>query len=97
MMDGTQEALRQGRILQVGKDWIGVIHKGEGPVFFVNRMMYPLQGSDWDIELFLGKCGAMFTFYWEGAAVISVKLKEHVDVLLGIHDDSYGGRQAGMR
>lgn len=88
MRDYGEYAERQGFYVKVKDDWVGMYASVDGPKFFVNKRVFPLSGPDWDMELFVGKQGGLFTFYWQGESVISMRLTDHLEWFLWLYETS---------
>jgi hypothetical protein len=70
----------EGCYCKIGEEYVGVYQSEDGPALFFDREVYCLNESCWDIEMVVGKNTRLFTFYWRGEAVRSLRFSSHIDV-----------------
>jgi hypothetical protein len=83
-MEGPMLVERQeqweGSYCKIGDEYVGVYQSEEGPTLFFDSQLYRLNESCWDIEMVVGKCTRLVTFYWKGEAVRSMRISSQIDV-----------------
>lgn len=94
--DDRQQERQEGCYCKIGDDFVGVFESKEGPKLFFNREIYKLSEDCWDVEIVVGKKQQLFTFYWKGEAIRSLRFSGHAgDVLKLYHMLPHRGGRAG--
>lgn len=89
MADQTQGRsimTKQGFYTKVGNDFVGVFLSSEGPKMFINREVYELASSCWDVEMVKGRSRQVITFYWRGEVKLSVRCEADNEVFMSLFD-----------
>ncbi|MCZ8512032.1 hypothetical protein O9H85_06245 [Paenibacillus filicis] len=84
--EGWSLMIRKGFYTKVGKDFVGVYLSAEGPKLFINRDVYELQSSCWDVEMVMGRQNHIVNFYWKGEVKLSVRCDASHDVFMPLYD-----------
>lgn len=84
--DGRNFVIRKGFYTKVKGDFVGVYLSPEGPRLFINKEVYDLQSTCWDVEMAMGKTYHVVNFYWRGEVKLSLRSESDQNVFMALYD-----------